>query len=123
MKTKYSSIKDWATYENAIYDEILCKCKKMYIHIAGGKSTHYIKMKNQLIIHSMLNKGCSPVAQTVKYLPAMWETKGQSLGQEDHLEKGMATHSSIVAWKIPGTEEPGGLPSMGSHRVGHDWAT
>ena len=60
------------------------------------------------------------MAQTVKYLPAMWETQGQSLGQEDHLEKGMATHSSIVAWKIPGTEEPGGLPSMGSHRVGHD---
>ena len=60
------------------------------------------------------------MAQTVKYLPAMWETQDQSLGQEDHLEKGMATHSSIVAWKIPGTEEPGGLPSMGSHRVGHD---
>ena len=42
------------------------------------------------------------------------------LGQEDPLEEDMATHSSILAWKIPGTEEPGGLPSMGSHRVGHD---
>ena len=44
----------------------------------------------------------------------------QSLGQEDPLEKEMATHSSVLAWRIPGTGEPGGLPSMGSHRVGHD---
>ena len=56
----------------------------------------------------------------VKNLPAPWETWVKSLGCEDPVEKGMATHSSILAWKIPGTEEPGGLPSMGSHRVGHD---
>ena len=56
----------------------------------------------------------------VKNLPAMQETGVQSLGQEDPLEKEMATHSSILAWRIPWTEEPGGLPSMGSHRVGHD---
>ena len=43
------------------------------------------------------------------------------MGWEDPLEKGMATHSSVLAWRIPGTGEPGGLPSMGSHRVGHDW--
>ena len=49
------------------------------------------------------------MAQTVKNLPAMWETQVQSLGQEDLLEKGMATHSSILAWRIPWTEEPGGL--------------
>ena len=60
------------------------------------------------------------MAQTVKRLPAMWETRVQSLGWEDPLEKEMATHSSILAWKIPGTGEPGGLPSMGSHRVGHN---
>ena len=47
-------------------------------------------------------------------------TQVQSLDWEDPLEKGMATHSSIVAWRIPGMEEPGGLPSMGLHRVGHD---
>ena len=46
----------------------------------------------------------------------------QSLGQEDSLEEGMATHSSILAWKIPRTEEPGGLQSIGSQRVGHDWS-
>ena len=62
----------------------------------------------------------SLVAQMVKRLPAMWETRVQSLGWEDLLEKEMATHSSILAWRIPGTEEPGGLQSMGSQRVGHD---
>ena len=60
------------------------------------------------------------VAQTVKRLPAMRETQVRSLGQEDPLEKEMATHSSIVAWKIPWTEEPDRLQSMGSQRVGHD---
>ena len=56
----------------------------------------------------------------VKNLPAMQETWVQSLGQEDPLEKGMATYSSILAWRIPWTEEPGGLQSMGSPRVGQD---
>ena len=62
----------------------------------------------------------SLVAQMVKNLPAVQEIQVQSLGQEDPREKGMATHSSVLAWRIPGTGEPGGLPSMGSHRVGHD---
>ena len=53
-------------------------------------------------------------------LPAMWETWVLSLGQEDPLEKGMATHSSLLAQRIPWTEEPAGLQSMGSQRVGHD---
>ena len=56
----------------------------------------------------------------VKRLPAMWETGVQSLGQEDLLEKEMATHSSILAWKIPWTGKPGVLQSMESQRVGHD---
>ena len=56
----------------------------------------------------------------VKGLPAMRETRVRSLGWEDPLEKEMATHSRIHAWKIPWTEEPGGLQSMGSQRVGHD---
>ena len=62
----------------------------------------------------------SLVAQTVKYPPAMWETRVRSLGWEDTLENGMATQSSILAWKIPWTEEPGGLQSLGHKRVGHD---
>ena len=60
------------------------------------------------------------VAQTVKSLPATWETWVRSLGWEDHLEEGMITHSSIVAWRTPWTEEPGGLQSVGSQGVGRD---
>ena len=63
----------------------------------------------------------SLVAQTLKHLSTMWETQVQSLGREDLLEKEMATHSSILAWKIPWTEEPGRVQSMGSQRVGHDF--
>ena len=59
----------------------------------------------------------------VKNLSTMHETWLRSLGQEDPMEKGMATHSSILAWRIPWTEEPGGLQSMGSQRVRHDWVT
>ena len=65
----------------------------------------------------------SLVAQVVKNLPAMQETWVRPLGQEDPLEKEMATHSIILVWKIPWMEEPGKLQSMGSQRVGHDWAT
>ena len=61
------------------------------------------------------------VAQMVKHLPTMREIQVQSLGQEDPLEKEMATHSSTLAWRIPWTEEHGKLQSMGSQRVGHDW--
>ena len=60
------------------------------------------------------------MAKRIKRLPAMQETRVQSLGWEDPLEKEIATHSSVLAWRIPGMVEPGGLPSMGSHRVGHD---
>ena len=63
------------------------------------------------------------MAQTVKRLPTMQEILVQSLGREDLLEKEMATHSSILSWKIPCLEEPGRLQSMGSQRVGHDWVT
>ena len=61
------------------------------------------------------------VAQSVENLPAVQETRLQSPGQEDPREKEMETLSSILAWKIPRTEEPGGLQSMGLQRVGHDW--
>ena len=63
------------------------------------------------------------MAQMVKSLPAVQETRVQSLGREDPLEKEIATHSSILAWRIPWMEEPGGLLSVRSQRVGHDRAT
>ena len=82
-------------------------------------------------LHTVLHSGCtslhshkaSLVAQRLKHLPSMQETWVRSPGQEDPLEKETATHSSIIAWRIPRTEEPGGsggLQSTGSQRVGHD---
>ena len=73
-----------------------------------------------LILVKGKGHGISLVSQTVKKLPAMQETWVLSLGWEDPLEKGMVTHSSILAWRIPWTEEPGRLQCMGSLRVGHD---
>ena len=68
----------------------------------------------QVLIINDLNR----LAQMVKNLPAMQETQLRCLGQEDPLEKGMATHSSVLAWRIPWIEEPGGLQSMGSPGTG-----
>jgi len=63
------------------------------------------------------------VAQRVKHVPTMLETSVRSLGREDPLEKAMAAHSSTLVWKILWTEKPGRLQSIGSQRLGHDWAT
>ena len=68
----------------------------------------------------MFSAEASLVAQRVRRLPAVQETWVQSLGQKDPLEKAKATHSGTLAWKIPWTEKPGRLQSMGSQRVGHD---
>ena len=76
---------------------------------------------NSRICITVLTIQASLVAQVVKNLPAVWGTRVQSLGWEDPLEEVMATHSSILAWGIPWTEEPGGPQAMGSQRVGHNW--
>jgi len=75
--------------------------------------------QSDLVIHIYVLRA-SLVAQWVKGVPAMWESHVRSLGWEDSLEKEMATHSGVLAWRIPWTEVPGGLQSMGSQRVGHD---
>ena len=77
----------------------------------------------QLYSEILMRFWASLVAHTVKNPPAVQETWVPSLGQEDPLEEGPATHSSILAWRIPGTEEPGGPQFMGSQRVGHNSAT
>ena len=77
------------------------------------QGTHWVLENGTWLISGM-------VAQSVKNLPAMQETGLQSLGWEGHLEEGMATHSSILTWRIPWTEEAGGLHSIGSKRVGND---
>ena len=84
---------------------------------------HLSKHIKMYFFDCWLYSDTSLVAQTVKHLPTMQEAWVQSLGQEDLLEKEMATYSSILAWKIPWMEEPGRLQSRGSQRVGHDWAT
>ena len=76
-----------------------------------------------LPIPTHIHVWASLVAQMVKRLPTTQETRVRSLGQEDPLEKKMATHSSVLPWRIPWMEEPGGLQSMGSQRVGRNWAT
>ena len=80
-------------------------------------------LTEHIVINMDLENNCFPVAQMVKYLSEMWEVQVQSLGKDDPLEKGMATHSSVLAWRIPWKEEPGGLQSTGLHKVGHGWAT
>ena len=80
----------------------------------------FIFFLQQRLDISSTGSWASMVAQTVKNLPAMQETRVRSLGWEDPLEEGIATHSSTLAWRIPWTEEPGRLQSMGSQTVGHD---
>ena len=92
-----------------------------YIHIfISIASCIYIYPLYLFPVATVTNYHKLSVAQTVKRLPTMQETRGQSLGQEDLLEKEMATRSIILAWKIPRMEEPGGLQSKGSQRVEHD---
>ena len=92
------------------------RCKLLHLEWINNKVLMYSTGK--YIQHPVIRT--SLVAQMVKCVPTMWETRVQSLGQEDLLEKEMATHSSTLAWKIPWTEEPGRLQSMGSQKVGHD---
>ena len=92
--------------------------KGQRIYLSLGKRK-FNKWDFQLLLVSS-ELGASLVAHMVKNLPTIQETQVRSLGREDPLEKGMATHSSILAWRSPWTEDPGGLQSMGSQRVRHN---
>ena len=85
-----------------------------------GMLTACVLLYRKSKLKAQVLSGASLVAQMVKNLPAKQETRVGSLGQEDPLQEGMATHSSFLAWRIPWTEESGGLHPMGSQRVGHD---
>ena len=89
-------------------------------YVTAGDNDFNLCMNYVRNILSYAYSWASLVAHMVKNLPAMWETQVQSLGQEDPLEEEMATHSSILAWRIPWTKEPGRLQSMGSQRVGNN---
>ena len=117
----------WWTTSNSLS---LSNSKKLFLEYRWKKVILYlffIYFKKGYTSWKKKKKGggaiASLVAQTVKRLPAKWETRVRFLGWEDPLEKEMAIHSSIVAWKIPWMEEPDRLQSMGSKRVRHNWAT
>ena len=98
-----------------------CELPNVQAGFRNGRGTRDQIASIYWIILKAKGSRISLVAQTVKRLPAVWKTWVQPLGWEDLLRKEMATHSSNLAWKIPWTEEPGGLQStMGSQRVGHD---
>ena len=105
---------------------IICTHVHIYISFYFNQSVDvYIKIHEFIPTFSVSGQyhWAFLVAQKVKNPPAMQETWLLSLGWEDPLEEGMATHSSILAWRILGTEEPGGLQSMGLQKVGHNWVT
>ena len=87
--------------------------RKAWQAIVHGVAKSQTRLGDQVQHSTKTMRGASLVAQMLKNLPAMQETQVLSLGQEDPLEKGISTHSSVLAWKIPWTEEPGGLQSMG----------
>ena len=98
-------------------------CKLVLLQVLSGQGSNLILSCFSKCVKPFTGTTCINIivyVQTVKRLPTMQETRVQSLGQEDPLEKKMAPHSSILAWQIPWTEEPGRLQSMGSQRVTHD---
>ena len=103
IKRLYSSLFSAIRVVSSAYLRLLIFLLAIWIPACASSSPEFYMMSS-----------ASLVAQTVKHLPAVWETWVRSLGWEDPLEKEMATHSSTLAWKIPWTEEPGGLQSMGS---------
>ena len=106
----FSSVSSWLGEVLKACLERPCLCRNFRIQLESGFPSFNVGR-------------ASLVAQRLKRLPGMRETRVRSLGQEDHLEKEMATQSSTFAWRIPWREEPGRLQSMWSQRVGHDWVT
>ena len=115
FNNKNSCISEWVILE-------ILKCALTSRH-PQFCLTEIQAFKNTFCISLSHFPWASLLSQMVKNPPAMLETQVWSLGQEDALEKGMATHSSILAWRIPRTEDHGRLQSMESQRVRHDWAT
>ena len=127
---KMEDTKRWGMWVASRDERLLTVSKKMELSATSSQVEFSQKYKwaQKWIFFFFLQSpqiriGASLVAQRLKRLPAMKETWVRSLGWEDPLEKEMATHSSILAWRIPWTEEPGGLQSTGSPRVRHDWVT
>ena len=99
-----------------------CRSKSVMLPIWSANCTENSYLEVFWATRGSRRPAASQVALVVKNLPAMQEMQIRSLGGEDPLEEGMKTHSSILSWRIPWTEEPGGLQSIGSQRVGHNWS-
>ena len=115
----------WYYLQDSVRIMLTCNTPGWCLHAlcCGGSSTPKTHW-NWVCESSLSSHSLSEVlAQMVKHLPTMLETRVWSLDPEDPLEKEMATHSSTLAWRIPWVEEPGGLQSMGLQRVGHNWVT
>ena len=122
---------DWATSRSLFTfmhwrgngNPLQCSCLENPRHGRAWWAAVYGVTQSRTRLKRLSSSSSSyPLAQTVKYPPAMQKTPVWSLGKEDPPEKGMATHCSVLAWSIPWTEEPGGLQSMGWQRIRHDWA-
>ena len=106
----------WSSFYQKAFRKHIYHGSKAFLQIASPFFQY--QLHKYVVSH-----GASLLGQMVKNLPVMQEIQVQSLGWEDHLKKDMATHSSILAWRIPWMKDPGELQSMGLQRVGHDWAT
>ena len=115
------------SWRSFLYNSSVCPSHLFWVSSASVRSIpllSFIVPIYQRSLHVMQGRtGASLTAQTVKNLPAMRETWVPALGWEDPWEEGVATHSSPLAWRIPWTEEPVGLESMGLQRVRHDWVS
>ena len=117
-------LSDWTVLILLDKDTALYKRILLSAYTVSRKITLcFAKDYNQASISALLSCGASLVTQMVKNLFAIQDIQAWSLAQEDPMEKRMTTHSSILAWRIPWTEKPGRLQSMGSQRVRHDWAS
>ena len=115
----------WQLLFHCLFRAVLSRfsCVQLFATVRTVACQAPLSMLALLLLTLKVLDSPSLVAQMAKNLPVMQETQVQSLGQEDPLEKGIATHSSILAWRIPWTEEPGGLQCMGLQTVEHNWAT
>ena len=113
----------WICHRKGVIKERNLILLSLYYVSSTTLDSLYMSWGSQLIPNLCLPLRLRYVSQRLKRLPPMRETWVRSLGWEDPLEKEMATHSSILAWRSPWMEEPGRLQSTGSQRVGHDWAT
>ena len=122
LKAAWAAVCRWATSYSSLHHSSSIHFLELFWRVHELTFSKWPQLR-VLLSKYYVSIWASLVVQRVKHLPVVQETEVRSLGQEDPLEKEMATHSSILAWRIPWTEEPGGLQSTWLQRVRHDWVT